>query len=179
MTDSQTKRESNSPYTIMRRLTPNPTGMGDVYLAEVRARYVRRGQHANLPTQVVLKASKPENILEDRLRKEVDLLRRCHHPNVVRIFPDPRSTQQTPIYTASYTIDGAQRYQYAMEYVGKQSAAQLLEQKGRLGVQETLRIGIDIAKALEHIHAEHMLNLDIKPSNIILRPVPFWRKRQC
>lgn len=162
--------EQHSPYTVLHRLTKEETGMGDVYLAQVHPRYVARSVTFNLPAQVVLKASKLELHLQDRLRKEAQLLQRCQHPHIVRIFPDPRSNPQQPFYTAAYAIEGVQRYQYAMEYVGQQSAQQWLEQQGRLAVADALRIGVDIAKALEHIHALQILNLDVKPSNIVLRP---------
>ena len=148
--------------------------MGDVYLAQVHPRYVARSAAFKLPRQVVLKASKLEFHLQDRLRKEVQLLQRCDHPNIVRILPDPRSNPEKPFYTAAYAINGTQRYQYAMEYVGQSSAQQLLEQQGRLSVADTIQIGIHITKALEHIHAQQILNLDIKPSNIVLRPHKLW-----
>ena len=164
----------HGPYTVLHRLTKEETGMGDVYLAQVHPRYVARSAAFNLPRQVVLKASKLEFQLQDRLRKEAQLLQRCQHPNIVRIFPDPRSHPENLFYTAAYAIDGAQRYQYAMEYVGQTSAQQLLEQQGRLSVVDTIRIGIDIAQALDHIHAQQMLNLDVKPSNIVLRPHKLW-----
>ncbi len=166
--------DQHGPYAVLHRLTKEETGMGDVYLAQVHPRYLARSAAFKLPKQVVLKASKLEFHLQDRLRKEAQLLQRCHHPNIVRILPDPRSNPQQLFYTAAYAIDGTQRYQYAMEYVGQSSAQQLLDQQGHLSVADTLQIGIQISKALEHIHAQQILNLDVKPSNIVLRSHKLW-----
>jgi len=42
-----------------------------------------------------------------------------------------------------------------------------LERRGRLPVEECLRIGLSLATALEHLHGYGLIHRDIKPSNII------------
>ncbi len=41
---------------------------------------------------------------------------------------------------------------------------------GRMGWPEAAAIGAEIAKALHSLHKQHVVHLDIKPANVILRP---------
>ena len=56
-----------------------------------------------------------------------------------------------------------------MEYVEGQSLLPLLDAAPR-PVDEVIDIGVKAARALTDLHRQHVLHLDIKPSNIMLRP---------
>ena len=55
-----------------------------------------------------------------------------------------------------------------MEYVPGISLEQRLEQSGPLALEETLRIGMQIASGLAAAHAQGLIHRDIKPGNILL-----------
>jgi serine/threonine protein kinase len=65
-----------------------------------------------------------------------------------------------------------QVYYYAMEYLPGGTLRTLLEEQPdrRLSLFKTVTIGRQIAAALEHIHNQKVINLDIKPENILFRP---------
>jgi hypothetical protein len=57
----------------------------------------------------------------------------------------------------------------AMEFVpGETLEARL--RRSRLGIDEIVAIGRRIAAALQNIHDQHVLHLDVKPANVMLRP---------
>lgn len=58
---------------------------------------------------------------------------------------------------------------YSMEFLSGGSLDEYIAQKGRLAEQEALEYVSQIADALSFMHSRHMLHLDLKPSNIMLR----------
>ena len=54
-----------------------------------------------------------------------------------------------------------------MEYLEGQTLAARLE-KGALPIEESLKIAIEIADALEKAHREGVVHRDLKPSNVML-----------
>lgn len=58
---------------------------------------------------------------------------------------------------------------YVMEYIDGGSLSDLIEKKGSLSEEETLRYTRQIASALQYIHAHNMNHLDVKPGNVLLR----------
>ncbi|MDX2161815.1 MAG: protein kinase [bacterium] len=55
-----------------------------------------------------------------------------------------------------------------MRYVSGGSVEDLLDQRGRLSIDEVLRLARPIAQALDYAHANNVIHLDLKPSNILL-----------
>jgi serine/threonine-protein kinase len=133
------------PYEILGRLGAG--GMGTVY----RARDTRTDRLVALK---VLKSDVAEDPdLERRFQLEADALRRLHHPNIVGLL--------------DYGADDNVTY-IAMEIVDGESLAQRLRRGGRLDENETRRIGVAVASALEAAHAQRIVHRDIKPGNILL-----------
>lgn len=58
---------------------------------------------------------------------------------------------------------------YVMEYIDGGSLSDLIEKKGSLSEEETLKYTRQIASALQYIHAHNMNHLDVKPGNVLLR----------
>ena len=59
-----------------------------------------------------------------------------------------------------------------MEYVEGESLKQYLEKVGKMTVEESLPIILDVLHALEAAHSVNMLHRDVAPDNIYLIPVP-------
>ena len=87
-----------------------------------------------------------------RFRNEAEALRRLEHPSCVRFL--------------DAGIDGTQGAYLVMEFV---DGVELLDwlRKHR-SVPELLRLGVDIAQALEHAHRHGILHRDLKPANIMI-----------
>jgi eukaryotic-like serine/threonine-protein kinase len=77
------------------------------------------------------------------------------------------SGRHVPAFIASNGI--AERPYIVMEYVAAQSVAALVE-KAPLPADEVAQIGSAAATALHDLHRQHVLHLDIKPGNILIRP---------
>lgn len=88
-----------------------------------------------------------------RFEREVDILKKLQHPNIVRCY-------------------GGLRYQnqllFAMELVTGGSIKDLIKDRGRLPWEAVIEYGIQICAALAHAHEKGVIHRDIKPANILL-----------
>jgi serine/threonine protein kinase len=160
------------PYRIVRGFKGRG-GMARVVEVEVREKY----RQPNLPRRLALKVAKEE--FQDALVAESDFLRRFDHPNVVRIFP--LAGYHRPVYAARERFSFGWGWYYTMELLsGKplehhltSTTANLLRSRARkrrrLSLLKALGIARQLTAALEHIHERYVINLDIKPSNVLLR----------
>ena len=162
------------PYRIVRGFKTRG-GMARIFEVEVREKYRR----PDLPRRLALKVAKPEH--QAALTAEADFLSRFDHPNVVRIFPLPG--YHKPVYAAREQFPFGWGWYYAMELLNGGSLERRLtrpttvtgllrlppEGERRLSLLEALGIGRQLAAALEHIHERHVINLDVKPGNVLFR----------
>jgi serine/threonine protein kinase/Tfp pilus assembly protein PilF len=122
--------------------------MGEVFLAE----------DLLLNRKVVLKfltkASREDPAARKRLLREAKAAAAIDHPYICKI------------YEAGET--GGELF-IAMEYVEGQDLYERLR-KGRLPVDEALRIGMEIIDGLARAHEGGVVHRDLKPSNIMLTP---------
>jgi hypothetical protein len=128
-------------------------GMGSVWRA-------RRADDApGEPDVAAVKVLAPELAadpgLRERFQREIDILRRLAHPNIVKLLE--AGTEGNHVW-------------FAMEYVHGPSLETLREQRGRLGWDEVLQIALQVAPALRHAHNHGVIHRDLKPSNLILGP---------
>lgn len=122
-------------------------GMADVYKAHDRVldRIVAvKILHAQLADD--------EEFLQ-RFQQEAQGAARLSHPNIVGI----------------YDVGEEQSCHYiVMEYVAGETLKALIQREGPLSVELSLRIAREIACALSHAHAHHLVHCDIKPHNILV-----------
>jgi serine/threonine-protein kinase len=134
-------------FRILRRLGEG--GMGSVFL----------GYHEEQGTQVAIKiladhlASSQAYI--DRFYREAKSGALLNHPNIVRT-----------ILVGQDSATG--KHYLVLEFVDGPSGHALLEQKGRLAVDDAVHIALDIARGLEHAHSRNVVHRDIKPDNILI-----------
>jgi serine/threonine protein kinase len=162
------------PYRIVRQFKGRG-GMARIFEVEVREKYRR----PKLPHRLALKVAKPEH--QAALTAEADFLGRFNHPNIVRIFPLPG--YHRPVYAARERFSFGWGWYYAMELVGGGSLERHLtrrttitgvlrppqEERRRLSLLEAMGIVRQLVVALEHIHTRYVVNLDVKPGNVLFR----------
>lgn len=131
-------------YELIQRLGAGQTAV--VWLA--------RGRNAQI---VALKLPKPEALEQPVLRRmfenEVQITLRLEHPNVVRAF-DGRST-------------GPQAF-LALEYCTGGTLDLLLLERGKLPLDQALRLVSEVASGLAHAHERSVLHRDVKPANVFV-----------
>jgi len=154
--------------------------MARVFEAEVREKY----RQPDMPRRLALKVAREQH--QDALAAEADFLSRFDHPNVVRIFPLPRGDHRRPVYAARERFSFGWGWYYAMELIKGNclhdhltrptSVTNLLRsplaRQRRLSMLEAMGISCQLAVALEHIHSKNVINLDVKPGNVLFRRRP-------
>lgn len=88
-----------------------------------------------------------------RFLKEFKTGSKLNHPNIMQVYEIGE-------------VDGT--YFIAMEYINGSSLQEILDEKGRLSQEGTLKIGIQVAKALEAAFSLRIIHRDIKPENILI-----------
>ncbi|MFZ0427302.1 MAG: protein kinase, partial [Acidobacteriota bacterium] len=133
-----------SHYELLERLGQG--GMGEVFLARDRI----------LNRRVALKFLQPEKEKDElwlrRLMREARAAAALDHPYICKVYETGRFQGRDFI---------------AMEYVEGEKLSRRIE-RGPLPLEEALRIGLEIAEALECAHGKGIVHRDVKPSNIIL-----------
>jgi serine/threonine protein kinase len=114
-----------------------------------------------LMTPTVIKILRPNVVDDDRARrsmaKEGELLASLQHPGLTRLF-DMDAAGQRPFIE--------------IEYIEGPRLSTLIRRHGRLNPEQAFPLGRQLASTLHFLHAEGILHLDVKPSNIIMGPTP-------
>jgi serine/threonine-protein kinase len=122
-------------------------GMGKVYKA----------WHRMMGRVVALKILDPRYVANTqslaRFKREMQLVGRLDHPNVVRAFDADRIGEYHFI---------------AMEYAAGQTLEELLRERGALPPADVVFFASQAADGLAHAHERGVLHRDIKPSNLML-----------
>lgn len=118
---------------------------------------VYKAQHQLMGRLVALKIIAPEIITNERVvarfQREMRMVGRLDHPNVVRAFD----------------ADQAGNILYiVMEYVSGQSLGQRYRSSGPLSPVDVVNYASQAALGLAHAHDQGIVHRDIKPSNLLL-----------
>jgi len=123
-------------------------GMGRVYLAT----------HIDIGKKVAVKVLHPSYSrmpdLVSRFRREARAASKIGNPHIVEVY-DSGKTPDGSIY-------------FVMEHLTGIDLADVLSSEGRLGVERTIRIGIQICEAVAAAHEAGIIHRDLKPENIFL-----------
>jgi WD40 repeat protein/serine/threonine protein kinase len=131
-------------FRIMRLLGRG--GMGEVYLA----RDMELGRKVALKVMRPAAFGSPEAMA--RFHREARITARFNHPHIVVIHA---------------VGEHRGRPYVALEYLEGQSLRRRLASE-RPGMQEVLRIGLAVARALQEAHRRGVLHRDLKPDNVML-----------
>lgn len=110
----------------------------------------------NVDRAIKLILSDPANPQEQARREGMvmDRLRGSTHPNVIKMVD---VDQLPPPYSHPYLV---------FEYVEGKDLGEVIR-SGTLTVADVLRIGLDVASGLAHIHSLDVWHCDIKPGNLL------------
>lgn len=104
------------------------------------------------------------------LRKEVELLQRLRHPNIVKIYPIPsRNDGRREHYVSRATNVPGGPWYCTMEYLGGGSLETRLQELTVMPIEEAVEIAYQIGSALDYMHAKGYVHWDVKPDNILFR----------
>ena len=124
-------------------------GMGEIYKA----------RHPTLNRTVAIKILsvyfKDDPAFNKRFEREAELMARLRHPNIITIY-DYGEQDGLP-----YIV---------MEYLTGETLSQIMQDRERLTLEESLPLLEDLASALDYAHEQGVIHRDLKPSNIILEP---------
>ncbi len=119
--------------------------------------YVYKAKCKLLNRNVAVKVLKQEYAKDDtfvkRFKTEAQSAASLTHPNIVSVYDVGEENG------INYIV---------MELLESKSLKDYIEEKGALSTEETLKISMQIASALEAAHREHIIHRDIKPQNIVL-----------
>lgn len=139
----------NNRYTIEEKVGGG--GMANVY----------KGHDNRLGREVAIKVLKQDFVndkdIVDNFRKESYSAAKLNHQNIVGVFD-----------VGNDEIDGKEIFYIVMEIVNGKTLKDLIDEKGKLGVSETLNYVIQIAEAIYCAHENNIIHRDIKPQNIII-----------
>ncbi|HXE71056.1 MAG TPA: serine/threonine-protein kinase, partial [Candidatus Nitrosotenuis sp.] len=127
------------PYRVLRRLGKG--GMATVYAVEddFGDRYALK-----LPDE-----------MSPRFAREYEVLRGLRHPGVVRLYDFSPGAEDEPAYLV-------------MELVQGPTLARVLEERGRLGLDEARSVARSLLEVLAYTHGQGVIHRDLKPANIFL-----------
>jgi len=131
-------------YRIERKLGAG--GMATVYL----------GRDLRHDRDVAIKVLLPDVaalLSPERFLQEIHIAAQLQHPLILPLFDSGQA-------------DGL--YYYVMPCVVGESLRQRLQREKRLPLEEAVRIGSEVAEALEYAHGKGVIHRDIKPENIML-----------
>jgi len=134
-------------YEIVREIGRG--GYSVVYLARDR----------RVGSEVAIKLLVPPpvaaRLARERLRREVQAVRRLSHPNIVAVY--------------DVADDGPWSF-VVLEYVAGPDLAVRVRERGPVDAATAARFGRDVAGALEAAHRAGILHRDVKPQNVLIAP---------
>ncbi|MBN1808473.1 MAG: serine/threonine protein kinase [Planctomycetes bacterium] len=138
-------------------------GMGAVYLAKMMGPAVKGGDVRGFPENpeegplVALKVLPPKLARDEsfltRFRREVEVLSRMNHPNIVRAVDWGRA-------------DGL--HFLAMEFVQGENSYQKVSRDGPLDERDAITLALEMARALQYASEKDILHRDVKPENVLI-----------
>src|SRR5687768_6598151 len=133
-------------YTLREQLGQG--GMGTVWLADRSD-----GRYQGVAAVKLLNASLVGREGEQRFRREGNILAQLRHPHIAHLIDAGVSPSGQP-YLVLERVDGERIDGYC--------------DARSLGIEERLRLFLDVLAAVSHAHANLVVHRDLKPSNVLV-----------
>jgi len=137
--------EKLGPYRIGEPLGRG--GMGTVY------RGLKKDTNEAAAIKVLSSVLATDEAFRARFEAEIETLKTLKHPNIVQLYG--YGEQNGHIF-------------FAMELVDGTSLEEEIQNGRRFHWRETIRIGIEICRALKHAHDCGVIHRDLKPANLLV-----------
>jgi serine/threonine-protein kinase len=92
-----------------------------------------------------------------KFRRESQAAASLSHPNILNIYD-----------VGVEEIEGKMIHYIVMEYINGLTLKEVIKEKNKLTIDETINYSVQIAEALQHAHRNHIVHRDIKPHNIMI-----------
>src|SRR3954468_6379941 len=89
-----------------------------------------------------------------RFEREANILKQLRHPHIVRLIAHGKINKSNPYI--------------AMEYIDGEALDRVLSRRGKLGWEEVVSYGKQLAEALQYAHNKGIIHRDLKPSNLMI-----------
>ena len=89
-----------------------------------------------------------------RFEREANILKQLKHPHIVRLIAHGKITKTNPYI--------------AMEYIDGEALDAILARRGKIGWEEVVSYGRQLAEALQYAHDKGIIHRDLKPSNLMI-----------
>jgi len=107
----------------------------------------------HIAIKVINKKTAPKDFLEKFLPRELDIVRKINHPNVVQTFE---------IITINHKV------YIALEWAGRGDLLAYVRLKGALKETETRRLFTEMCQGVNYLHNMDIIHRDLKCENILL-----------
>ncbi len=148
-------------YRIERELGQG--GMATVYLA----------YDLKHDRKVAIKVLRPDLaavIGAERFLAEIKVTANLQHPHILPLFDSGVATltADDPLTGHDSRLAPRDLLFYVMPYVEGESLRTMIEREKQLGIDDAVRIGSQVAAALDYAHRHGVVHRDIKPENVLL-----------
>jgi serine/threonine protein kinase len=148
----------NGLYTLEGEISRG--GFAIIYLAQ------QRGESSRVAIKVGKTSDDPG--YDKSIKEESRMIGSFDHKQIVKVLPIPREGKRAISIARGVELPGNPFF-FVMEYLSGGTLEDYAKNVGPLPINEAAAIGVEVARALRHIHKEGYAHNDLKLENIIFR----------
>jgi serine/threonine-protein kinase len=117
---------------------------------------VFRARDVPAERQVALKVLRPEftmTLMAERFHREIALLNRLEHPNILPVLQSGESRGV---------------FYFTMPLTSGETLLSRIDETGPLSLEQSISLIRDVAAAIDHAHEHNVIHRDITPSNVMI-----------